>query len=209
MISESAPSNVPRAATETPDRKQAPEPALLDHEYDGIREYDNPMPGWWVAIFWASFVFSLGYVFHYHVSPRGVSVEKAYATEMAAVRAERARRSLGERVSEDSLEKLMLDGALMADAKTRFLQRCLPCHGDRGQGTIGPNLTDDHWLHGKGTLMDIHGTVSEGVPQKGMPAWGLQLNPVELRMMAAFVGSLRGQKVPGKPPEGALVPAGH
>jgi cytochrome c oxidase cbb3-type subunit 3 len=183
-------------------RAASAEPELLDHEYDGIREYDNPMPGWWVTSFWLSVVFAVGYAFHYHASGNGVSVSDAYASEMAAARAEQAKRSLGERVSEDSLKKLMLDGTTLADAKLVFTQRCAVCHGDRGQGVIGPNLTDDHWLHGAGTLLDVHRVIAEGVPAKGMPAWNLQLSPVEVRQLAALVGSFHGQNLPGKAPEG-------
>ncbi|HEY3498329.1 MAG TPA: cbb3-type cytochrome c oxidase N-terminal domain-containing protein [Polyangiaceae bacterium] len=181
-----------------------PEADLLDHEYDGIREYDNPLPGWWVAVLWASFFFSIGYLFHYSVG-NGVSVEDSYAQEMAAARAEQAKQALGERVSEDGLQKLALDSALMGDAKTLFTQRCVVCHGDQGQGVIGPNLTDAHWLHGAGTLLDIHAVIADGVADKGMPAWKLQLSPVQVRQLAAFVGQLRGRNLPGKAPEGKLV----
>jgi len=199
-------SSVEQAASAA--RARAPEPAVLDHEYDGIREYDNPMPGWWVATFWVTFFFGLGYAFHYYVSGNGVSVADAYEKDMAAARAEQAQRSLGESVTEEGLQKLALDAALMKDAEAIFGQRCLPCHGDRGQGVIGPNLTDTYWLHG-GTLLDIHRTVSEGVPAKGMPAWKMQLSAVQVRELAAFIGgALRGRNLPGKPPEGdAFAPA--
>lgn len=178
-------------------------PALLDHEYDGIREYDNPMPGWWVAIFWASFFFALGYVFHYHLSPNGASVAEAYEQDMAEARAAEAKRSLGETVTDAGLKKLALDPALMKDAQAIFAQRCTPCHGEHGQGVIGPNLTDAYWLHGSG-LMDIYRTVSDGVPAKGMPPWKMQLSAIQTRELAAFVGSLREHPVAGKAPEGEL-----
>jgi cytochrome c oxidase cbb3-type subunit 3 len=178
---------------------------LLDHEYDGIREYDNPLPGWWKKIFWGSFLFAIGYLFHYHLSGNGTSVHDAYEQEMAGVRAEQARKALGESVSEASLKQLMGDPKLMADAKAIFALRCTPCHGEHAQGVIGPNLTDAYWIHGTGTLMDIHQTVSDGVTTKGMPAWKMQLSPVQLREVAAFVGTLRGTNTPGKAPEGALV----
>lgn len=199
----------PSDASPRADSSPAPAPAqsLLDHEYDGIKEYDNPLPGWWVKIFWGSFFFSIGYVFHYHVSGNGPSVAASYENEMAVVRAEQARRALGEKVSEEGLAKLMADPKLMADAKAIFSQRCLPCHGERAQGVIGPNLTDAYWLHGEGALMDIHQYVSEGVPAKGMPAWKMQLTSLQIRELAAFVGSLRGTNVPGKAPEGTLAPA--
>jgi cytochrome c oxidase cbb3-type subunit 3 len=181
------------------------EPQLLEHEYDGIREYDNPLPGWWVRLFWLSFVFSLGYLFHYHLSDNGTSVARAYDEEMAAAREERAKALLTEAVSESALEQVMNDPALIADAKSLFTQRCAMCHADKGQGLIGPNLTDGYWIHDNGTLMDIYKAVRDGFPDKGMPAWGMQLTPFEQRKLAAFVGSLRGQDLPGKAAEGTPV----
>jgi cytochrome c oxidase cbb3-type subunit 3 len=179
-------------------------PSLLDHEYDGIREYDNPLPGWWVATFWASFFFAIGYLAYYYVSPHGVSVADAYEADMAEARAIEAKRSLGEAVTEAGLKKLSLDPALMKDARAIFVQRCLPCHGEKGQGVIGPNLTDAYWIHG-GTLMDVYRTVSDGVPQKGMPPWKMQLSPIQTRQLAAFVGVLGQNPVAGKAPEGELL----
>jgi len=184
------------------------DPLLLDHEYDGIREYDNPLPGWWVFGFWASFFFAIGYIVFY-ASGRGVSVSDGYDAEMAEVRAVQAQRSLGEKVSEQGLLTLMQDPALLKDAQAIFVQRCTPCHGERGQGVIGPNLTDDHWIHEHGSLVDIYEVVSEGVAAKGMPAWKLQLSPLQVRELAAYVGSLRGQNLPGKAPEGARVSGSH
>jgi cytochrome c oxidase cbb3-type subunit III len=95
---------------------------------------------------------------------------------------------------------------LMTDAKGLFGLRCAPCHGASGQGLIGPNLTDSAWVHGKGTLTDIYGVVEGGVAAKGMPAWGRQLTPIELRKVVGFVGTLRGTNVPGKAAEGTQVP---
>lgn len=182
------------------------EAPVLDHEYDGIREYDNPLPRWWVWMWVASIVFSIGYFFQYHVSHNGMSVAAGYEQDMAEAREAQAKQSLAEPVSEDSLAKLMADPALMVDAKSLFGLRCSPCHGANGQGVIGPNLTDDSWIHGKATLSDIYGVVEGGVASKGMPAWGRTLTPIELRKVVAFVGSIRGMHLPGKAPEGAPVP---
>lgn len=183
-----------------------PEAPVMDHEYDGIREYDNPLPRWWVWMWAGSFFFSVGYFFHYHVSHNGTSVEKDYSAEMAEAREAQAKQSLAEPVNEESLGKLMQNPALMADAKALFGLRCAPCHGANAQGLIGPNLTDNSWLHGAGKLTDIYGVVDGGVAAKGMPAWGRQLSPIELRKVVAFVGTLRGSNVPGKPAEGTAVP---
>lgn len=178
---------------------------LLEHEYDGIREYDNPMPKWWVWMFWGSFWFALFYFFHFHVGAKGTSVAQAYVDELKEAREAEAKMAMGDAVSEEGLAKLMANKPMMGDTQAVFKARCEQCHADKGQGLIGPNLTDDSWIHGKGTLMDIYKTVDEGVPAKGMPAWGRQLTPIELRKVVAYVGSLRGTNVPGKPPEGEKV----
>ena len=190
--------------SETTSRR--PEARILDHEYDGIREYDNPLPRWWLWLWAGSFVFSVGYFFHYHVSHNGTSVADGYEQDMAEAREAEAKQSLAEPVSEESLGKLMTNPALMTDAKALFGLRCTPCHGAHAQGMIGPNLTDTSWIHGTGKLTDIYVVVDGGVASKGMPAWGRQLSPIELRKLVAYVGSLRGTNVPGKPPEGVALP---
>jgi cytochrome c oxidase cbb3-type subunit III len=184
---------------------RSPQDQLLAHEYDGIKEYDNPLPRWWVWIFAGTFWFSIGYFFHYHISPNGQSVLALYEADVREAREAEAKATLAQPVTEESLGKLMADTALMADAKVLFNARCAACHGDLGQGLIGPNLTDNTWLHGKASLSDIYGIIDAGVPAKGMPAWGRQLSPIELRKVAAFVGSQRGKGLPGKAPEGVVV----
>jgi len=190
----------------TPAKSAAPEAELLEHEYDGIREYDNPLPRWWVWMFAGSFFFSVGYFFHYHVSHNGTSIADGYEEDMREARELEAKQSLAQPVTDESLSKLTLDAALMADARVLFVARCAPCHGERAQGIIGPNLTDAAWIHGQGTLSEIYGVVEAGVAAKGMPAWGRLLTPVELRKVVAFVGTQRGKNVPGKAPEGVAAP---
>ncbi len=178
---------------------------LLHHEYDGIQEYDNPLPRWWVWIFAGSFWFSVAYFVHYHLTGNGQSVAAAYEADLAEAHEREAKASLAQPVSEESLGQLMADVALMNDAKQLFGLRCAPCHGDRGQGTIGPNLTDNAWLHGQGRLTDIYTVINDGVLAKGMPAWSKQLSAIEVRKLAAFVGTQRGKALPGKAPEGGVV----
>ena len=180
----------------------SPEVELLEHEYDGIREYDNPLPGWWVWMFAGSFVFSIGYFFHYHVSHNGASIAESYEQDMRESRELEAKQSLSQPITEDSLSKLTLDAASMTDAQALFVTRCAPCHGAQGQGLIGPNLTDGSWIHGHGSLTDIYAVVESGVAAKGMPAWGRLLTPVELRKVVAFVGTQRNKNLPGKAAEG-------
>lgn len=182
-------------------------PRLTGHEYDGIVEYDNPMPTWWRRMFWATFVFSIGYYVHYQLSGNGASVEQAYEAEMREHREQLAAASLGQTLDEDSLGRLMHDPLLMKDAGQTFRTRCVQCHADRGQGNIGPNLTDDHWIYGSATLMELYEIVSSGRPLKGMPSWSKVLRPVELAQVAAYVGTLRNSNVPGRPPQGTRIEA--
>ncbi len=175
---------------------------LMDHEYDGIKEYDNPLPRWWVWIFWGSIVFAFGYFFHFQISHKGLSVLGEYQADEAEANAKAAAVAMKSPTTEETLATVLADGAAVEEGKKIFTARCVPCHGDRGQGTIGPNLTDNRWIHGKGKLMDIYGVVSTGVAIKGMPDWSKQLSPTELKQVVAFVGSIRNTNLPGKAPEG-------
>jgi cytochrome c oxidase cbb3-type subunit 3 len=176
---------------------------LTGHEYDGIAEYDNPMPTWWVRIFWATFVFSIGYYVHYQLTGNGSSVEQTYTAEMQAHREQQAAAALGNEINEEALVRLMQDPAMMKDGQSIYKVRCVQCHADRGQGNIGPNLTDDHWIYGSASLMELMEIVQNGRPQKGMPTWSRTLRPVEVAQVAAFVGTLRNTNVPGRPPQGS------
>jgi cytochrome c oxidase cbb3-type subunit 3 len=190
------------------ERTQKPVPQkdqLSDHEYDGIQEFDNPMPRWWVYIFWATAYFAICYFLWFNVYFKGTPIIEEYAQDMSAAREEMAKKALGTKITEQALTALTQNGAMMADAQSIFKKRCVQCHNTDGQGLIGPNLTDDYWIHGNATLMDIYGVVNGGVPSKGMPEWGKQLAPVEVAKVAAYVGTLRGKHVAGKPPEGTLL----
>ncbi|MDX2055025.1 MAG: cbb3-type cytochrome c oxidase N-terminal domain-containing protein [Polyangiaceae bacterium] len=184
-----------------------PEDPRTGHEYDGIEEFDNPMPRWWKNIFWATFLFALGYFFHYQLSGQGASVAESYDEDMREFREETAKKLVGSEATEAGLTRLMSNPQMLADAAVIYAARCKACHAEHGEGQIGPNLTDNSWINGKGTLMDIYGVVSTGVLAKGMPAWERQLTPIELQKVVAFVGSLRGKNLPGKAAEGTPLAA--
>jgi len=175
---------------------------LLDHNYDGIQEYDNPMPRWWLYIFWATIVFSPFYYLYYH-GHEGRSIWDRYNADMLAFFDMQAQQLLAMGpIREKTLHDIQTDPAKMAAAAQVFAARCVQCHGAQGQGNIGPNLTDDYWLHG-GRLTDIYTTVMEGVPAKGMLAWKKQLPLGDILAVSAYVGSLRGTAPPDpKPPQG-------
>ncbi len=94
--------------------------------------------------------------------------------------------------------------AVLEMGRARFTRTCAPCHGERAQGLIGPNLTDDHWIHG-GTVQQIFQTVAKGWPAKGMPPWGRALKPEELAALVSYIRSIQGSNPPNaRPPEGEV-----
>lgn len=178
---------------------------LLDHEYDGIQEYDNPMPRWWVNIFWATIIFSVLYAIN--VGPIGSGPGRIAQYEAAVAAAAARQPQGGGAVEAAQLAALAADPQALALGKAAYDKNCAACHRPDGGGLIGPNLTDDHWLHG-GSLADVYRSVSEGVLDKGMPAWSKILKPDELAAVTAYVASLRGSNpADAKAPQGELVAA--
>ncbi len=180
------------------------EDPLLEHDYDGIREYDNPMPGWWQALFLLTIAFAVGYGFWLHGGGGGKTVHQEYEEEVAAALALELKNAPPV-LTEAELAAAVADHATVAAGAAKFKEVCIACHGEKAEGKIGPNLTDKYWIHGKGTLADIYQTISKGVPEKGMPVWSRNLKPAELKNLAAFVGSLRNTNVAGKAAQGNAV----
>jgi len=179
---------------------------LLEHAYDGIREYDNPLPGWWRAGFWATIVFAGGYVVWFHALGWGQTPDQRYRADLAAYQSQRAAREAQDTnaVTEELLATAA-KGAVVEQGAQVFATRCASCHAADGRGLIGPNLTDLYQLHGN-TRMDLFATVKNGVPGTAMPAWGEQLPPGDVFAAVTFVSTLRGKNVVGgKAPQGEPV----
>jgi cytochrome c oxidase cbb3-type subunit III len=157
---------------------------LLQHDYDGIQEFDNPMPRWWVWIFWATIVFAI----FYGLDPWHVLRGPGRIADYQASVAEAAKRWPQPSGAADAatLAALGRNPQALAAGKQVFVTTCAPCHRPDGGGLIGPNLTDDYWLHG-GTLVDVHNTITNGVLEKGMPNWGKFLTPEQINDVAAYV----------------------
>jgi cytochrome c oxidase cbb3-type subunit 3 len=176
---------------------------LLDHSYDGIQEYDNPMPRWWVITFWATIVFSILYLLNVPGIGNGKGRIADYEAAMARAAALAAAR--GEPAGTPGAEALALmltDQQVLAEGKQAFATYCAACHRADAGGQIGPNLTDDAWIHG-GTLPQIRTTIDAGVLAKGMPEWGKVLKPGQVTAVTVYVKSLGGTNPPNpKPPEG-------
>lgn len=264
------------------DKKQ-PQDELLHHNFDGIQEYDNQLPGWWKNLFYITIVFAVIYFVHYQVLGTGDSqrveylkeIDPDYVEPMVAVDGggmfsrytapyladvehltprvkvelqrvvdapfdEHIFRALSKATDEQkaklkavfpelytqfesgawaapaaatttsaalpsSLTEPLTEGAALADGKQIYDTQCFSCHGKAGEGGIGPNLTDDHWIHGNG-MQDVLRTIFKGVPSKGMIAWDKTLTAEQIEHVASYVlVKLQGTNVPGKAPEGEKV----
>lgn len=173
----------------------------LDHSYDGIQEYDNRLPNWWLFTLYGSIVFSIGYWLFYETFGVGFTQDESYQHEVELAAQAQIEREMGKEVTDEAL-LLMTQVPAQLDAGAKiFQQKCVQCHGPQAAGDIGPNLTDDFWLHGNAPLQ-VYNTVMNGVQAKGMQAWKDQLGPVRVRQVVAFVLTRKGLNVPGKAPQG-------
>ena len=153
---------------------------ILGHEdeADGIQEYDNPLPDWWLGLLWGTVIFGVGYAVHYHfIAER--SPQKALAAEIAAADARWPSQS-------PTATVLVLTEEAAERGESVYRTNCVACHGAELQGGIGPNLVDDEWIHG-GTPEEIHSTIVNGVPAKGMLAWGPILSAEQINQVTAYV----------------------
>ncbi|MEZ4268141.1 MAG: cbb3-type cytochrome c oxidase N-terminal domain-containing protein [Myxococcota bacterium] len=172
-------------------------PVETDHVYDGIREFDNQLPNWWLLTFWGSIVFAMVYWFLY----QSAGILPSHASEFAIEKAAWEEKMLASQVTPEELSALVEDSAVVARGSEIFTTYCVACHGDRAEGKIGPNLTDKWWIHG-GDPVSIYKTVSQGVLEKGMVAWRPTLGDTKVREVTAYVLTLANTEVAGKAPEG-------
>ena len=177
---------------------------LLDHDYDGIKELDNALPPWWKWGFYFTIIVAVIYIFNYHVFGTGKNPEQEYAAEMAEGKRleEQYKARTKNLVDENNITLADADG--IAAGKALFIQSCVACHMADGGGGIGPNLTDEYWIHG-GSLNDIYKTIKIGYPDKGMQSWQTMYSPAQMRNLTGFVKSLKGTKpATPKAPQGDL-----
>lgn len=173
---------------------------MLDHDFDGITELDNPTPAWFNVLFYGSILFGAVYLLNYHVFKWSPLQDEEYAIEMKAAEAEKVAflAKAGNLIDENSV-KVDTDPAVIAAGKAVYMQNCVACHVADGGGSVGPNLTDDFWIHG-GTINSIFKTIKYGVPEKGMIAWEKTLTAKQTSDLSNFIMSLKGTK-PANPKE--------
>ncbi|MBS0192268.1 MAG: cbb3-type cytochrome c oxidase N-terminal domain-containing protein [Phycisphaerales bacterium] len=179
-----------------------PSDPLTDHEYDGIREFDNPTPGWWYAFFGATVVFSFCYLLLFHFSVAGWTSEDTWADDQRA-EFKRVFGAVGQLKPDDDTIRAQMDNPqFMTIAKATFLGNCTACHGRDGGGLVGVNLCDDNYKNVK-HISDIYKVITEGANGGAMPSWKRAFSDNERVILASYVASLRGTKPSaGKGPEG-------
>ena len=187
-----------------------PEP-IQGHSYDGILEYDNPMPGWWIWLFIGTVVFAVVYVLGIEVFGYINTYEDDLAAgveDLEEIRAQFAAASPAFVVDEATLAEYVGDATKVEAGATHYAAQCVACHGAQGQGLIGPNLTDNYWIKG-GSLLDIYNNITEGSLEKGMPPWEGVFSPEQRAELVAYIRSIEGTDPPNaKAQEGELYEGG-
>jgi cytochrome c oxidase cbb3-type subunit 3 len=176
--------------------------ADVGHIYDDIRELDNRIPPWFNYLFGATVIFAFVYLIDYHVM--GISKLSAdeYMEEVTAANLQKKiMLASGGTINENALVALKDEPSLKEGAEI-FQKFCISCHGPQGGGLVGPNLTDDFWIHGGG-ITNVYTTIKKGVPAKGMISWELVFSQKQIQNIGSYVLSLKGTNPPGgKAPEG-------
>ncbi len=176
---------------------------LTGHQYDGVEEYDNPLPAWWLVTFFATIIFGFHYWIHYEFGGAPTQIQEL-KQDLADIRGRQKPDENSDK--EETLAALMNSPEVKAVGKTVYTGKCAVCHGPELQGLIGPNLADEYWINGKGKLSEIAAVVRKGVLDKGMPNWDTQLKAEEIQAVTVFVYAGRGSQPPNpKAPQGEKV----
>lgn len=175
---------------------------LLDHDFDGIKELNNKIPPWFMAIFYGAIIWAVIYMVDFHIIGSGNVQEEEYLAEVQVAEMEREilNRS-GALVNEETVT-ILSDAGALSSGKDIFIKNCAACHGMNGEGLVGPNFTDEYWIHGGG-IKDLYKTIKYGVPQKGMISWESLLDPTKIQEVSSYILTLKGTNPPNqKGPEG-------
>lgn len=177
---------------------------LLDHDYDGIKELDNALPPWWKYGFYITIFIGVLYLLKYEVWHNGPNPTEEYTSEMSSAKEQVETYLASMKNNVDEKTVTMSDATGIAAGQLTFSKTCVPCHGAKGEGGVGPNLTDEYWLHG-GSIADLFKTIKYGYPDKGMQAWQSTYSPIQMQELASYIKTLKGTNPPNaKAPQGDL-----
>ena len=175
-----------------------------DHNYDGIIELDNSLPPWWVYMFYGTIIFAITYMIYFTYFD-GPTQQMEYDTEVAqAIQKKNEFLKKTAALVDETSVLILTDATALAKGKSGYITKCAACHGMNGEGLVGPNLTDDYWIHG-GSIKDIFKTIKYGWPEKGMISWESQITPMEIQQISSFIITIKGTN-PANPkaPQGII-----
>jgi cytochrome c oxidase cbb3-type subunit III len=178
----------------------------LDHDFDGIKELNNPIPPWFNVLFIGTIIVAFGYFMYFHVFDAGALQAQEYKNEMASAEKQKAEfvKKAGNLIDENSVT-LLVDAAKIKEGGQVFATKCAICHGEKGEGKVGPNLTDEYWIHG-GSIQEVFKSIKYGWPAKGMVAWQNSMNGAQMQQLASYILTLQGSNPAGaKEPQGEKV----
>jgi cytochrome c oxidase cbb3-type subunit 3 len=192
-----------------------PKDEIIEHgqDYDGIKEYDNPLPRWFLLMFYISIVFAFLYMGYYTAKSRAISQATGHGQALAwsgarlAAQVKAAEGERGEFIVPQGadLVQFLRGPQNIARGEALFKANCVACHGEQGQGIIGPNLVDRFWIHGNSPEQLLH-SIAVGYPEMGMPGWDLSLGSEKVHWLTAYVASIEGRNVANpKEPQGVEV----
>ena len=179
---------------------------LGGHEYDGIRELDNKLPRWWVYLFIVTIIFAAVYLLGYHVTKWWPLQDEEYAKEMSVVAD--LKKANPEPTVDLATMVPLISAADLAAGEATYKKICFACHGLQGQGLVGPNFTDQYWIHGDTitktiSIKNLYQVVITGVIAKGMLSYKDQLSPVQIQQVLSYILTLQGTNPPNpKAPQG-------
>lgn len=175
----------------------------LDHDFDGIKELNNPIPPWFNVLFYGSIVVAFAYFMYFHVFDAGTLQAQEYKNELQIAEKQKADyvKKAGNLIDENSVT-LLTDAGRLKSGEQVYATKCAVCHGEKGEGKVGPNLTDEYWLHG-GTIQEVFKSIKYGWPSKGMVAWQNSMNGGQMQELASYILSIQGTNPAGaKEPQG-------
>lgn len=186
---------------DTANRDRYVHDTIKEHEFDGIQEFDNKLPNWWLWTLYGAIVFALVYWIVFHTLEIRPLPREDFATEMQVAQEAQLARAEAAGLSNETFDMMVAVADRVAAGREVFVKHCVACHLDDGRGLVGPNLTDGVWIHGC-EPMQMYKIVADGIAAKGMPAWLNQLGPTRVQTVVAYVMTIRGANIAGKAPEG-------
>lgn len=179
---------------------------LLDHDYDGIKELNHPLPSWWLTIFYLTIIYAAGY-YVYYTFMGATTINEEYATDIAQIEEAKAAHLKEQGGFDlDTYNAYVITEKAIKVAKKTYKRKCKACHGKDGGGSVGPNLTDKYWINGNGSVAAVYDVIYHGVEDKGMQAWGDSLGDKKMMAVVKYVMDFQGTTPTNpKEPQGQLI----